>query len=131
VHSAQQVDVSLDHPELEDVRPLLPRHRPEKTAEEPGEIAVDEPRAPPGGPDQVDVQPVPHRANLVAEGGRPNTSCAARRDLSRVLDDRDRSRGSALRGCTTVTRRYRRSATHQNLTAAEKSSLDGGHRAAD
>jgi hypothetical protein len=60
VNAGQDVEMSLNHPDLKDVGSLLSGHGPKKSAEERRELTVYEPLAIPCGPDQVDIEAVSH-----------------------------------------------------------------------
>lgn len=53
VKTGEDVEMGLDHPDFQDVGSLFSGHGPQKPAEEPGDIAVNEPFAVSSGPDQV------------------------------------------------------------------------------
>ena len=57
--SNQQVDVCLDHPNLENVRSFLARNASQETAQELSEAGIDEVRSLAGRPDDVVVETVP------------------------------------------------------------------------
>ena len=60
----QEVQVCLDHPDLQYPGPFLMRHPTEKGAQEPRQPSIDETLAVASRPDDVTVDAVDHTGNL-------------------------------------------------------------------
>lgn len=63
MQATQQVDVSLNHANLQHIGAFLSGHCPEKPAQEPSQLVVYEPLTFARGPDEMDVEAMAHETS--------------------------------------------------------------------